>query len=200
MLNKLKQSPVGQYIQTLTELHIDYLGKKIWISLPSQLSHTLSPAIESQVFNLGREKSIYSLYNPETPSHQDLELDQIARQVSTVFSSLGERPLIRFYDPNQVVENHGGSLKSLCAASASSSSSSSMSSLKSSSSYAYSSRGSSSSSSSVKLPISAKFANLLQQHIDKLSQNDPAFPSSTSAPTSKAEKERQTIFTSKKFT
>ncbi len=27
MLNKLKQSPVGQYIQTLKELHIDYLGK-----------------------------------------------------------------------------------------------------------------------------------------------------------------------------
>ncbi|KAI8810801.1 Sec1-like protein [Cladochytrium replicatum] len=82
LFDKLKRSPASNYIKSLKELNVDFI------------------AYESLMFSLETPLSMYTVYNAATPSHLEFELKSLASRLSSVMSTLGEFPYIRYHDPN----------------------------------------------------------------------------------------------------
>ncbi|KAJ3037937.1 Syntaxin-binding protein 2 [Rhizophlyctis rosea] len=84
LFDRLKASPASSYIRALKELNIDFTP------------------FESQVFQLkDAQYAPMTLQRAPTLQHLDVELDGIADQMISIFSTLSDVPHIRYFDPLQ---------------------------------------------------------------------------------------------------
>ncbi|KAJ3409160.1 vacuolar sorting protein VPS33/slp1 [Chytridiales sp. JEL 0842] len=79
---KIKGAPtVGEYIKTLSELNIDFLP------------------IEHQVFSVDQPQALYPIFNPVSPASRQSAIEHAAKRLISLFSTIGELPYIRYFDP-----------------------------------------------------------------------------------------------------
>ncbi|KAG4086819.1 Sec1-like protein [Neocallimastix lanati (nom. inval.)] len=82
LFQKLKRNNVSKHIKNLKELFVDFL------------------AFESRVFNFDIPQSFNTFYNPSKTGEITHEVENVARKLVSVLATLGEYPIIRYYDPN----------------------------------------------------------------------------------------------------
>lgn len=81
LFEKIKRSGVTAYLRKFTELHVDFL------------------ATQSCVFSLDLPQSTRVLYSNTDPGLVSQLLKDMAQKIVCVCATLGEYPLIRYYDP-----------------------------------------------------------------------------------------------------
>ncbi|RKO89604.1 Sec1-like protein [Blyttiomyces helicus] len=81
LLDRITRSPAANYIRGLKELYVDFF------------------APEPQVFTIEHPLSMRIAFNDDQPAFQKFELEKMAKKITSVLSSLGEYPHIRYYDP-----------------------------------------------------------------------------------------------------
>ncbi|KAI8923760.1 Sec1-like protein [Entophlyctis helioformis] len=79
LFDRIKNSPVVNYLRTCKELNIDFF------------------APDAQTFLFDYPDAWYSLFNPQAPSLLRYELDIIAKRIVSVLATLGEYPYIRYH-------------------------------------------------------------------------------------------------------
>ncbi|TPX58052.1 hypothetical protein PhCBS80983_g03413 [Powellomyces hirtus] len=82
LFEKIKRSPASDFIRSLKELNVDF------------------SAPESHVFTVDQPASLKTVFNPQSPSLQNYELERIGKRLAAVLASLGEYPYIRYHDPS----------------------------------------------------------------------------------------------------
>ncbi|OUM61424.1 hypothetical protein PIROE2DRAFT_12577 [Piromyces sp. E2] len=82
LFQKLKRNNVSKHIKNLKELFVDFM------------------AFESRVFNFDIPQSFHTFYSPSTTSEVTYEVENVARKLVSLLATLGDYPIIRYYDPN----------------------------------------------------------------------------------------------------
>ncbi|KAJ3039950.1 vacuolar sorting protein VPS33/slp1 [Rhizophlyctis rosea] len=104
LFDKIKAATVSQYLRTLKEMNVDFIGMKarcVAVRLMQAPHLTLHPitAIESNVFSMEQPRSLFPLYNPVSSAAQTFELEKIAKRIISTLATLGEYPHIRYFEP-----------------------------------------------------------------------------------------------------
>jgi len=82
LFQKLKRNNVSKHIKNLKELFVDFM------------------AFESRVFNFDIPQSFNTFYNPSKTGEITHEVENVAKKLVSLLATLGEDPIIRYYDPN----------------------------------------------------------------------------------------------------
>jgi len=82
LFQKLKRNNVSKHIKNLKELFVDFM------------------AFESRVFNFDIPQSFNTFYSPLKTSEITHEVENVARKLVSLLATLGDKPIIRYYDPN----------------------------------------------------------------------------------------------------
>ncbi|KAG4090299.1 Sec1-like protein [Neocallimastix lanati (nom. inval.)] len=82
LFQKLKRNNVSKHIKNLKELFVDFM------------------AFESRVFNFDIPQSFNTFYNPSKTGEITYEVENVAKKLVSLLATLGEDPIIRYYDPN----------------------------------------------------------------------------------------------------
>jgi len=82
LFQKLKRNNVSKHIKSLQELYVDFM------------------AFESRVFNFDIPQSFHTFYSPSTTSEVTYEVENVAKKLVSLLATLGDDPIIRYYDPN----------------------------------------------------------------------------------------------------
>lgn len=94
LFDKFKKSGILKYIKGCKEMNIDFIGTNGFT-----VHWHLSLALEKQVFSLDLPLSLFPLYAPAAYSTQGAELVKISKKLTSLMSTLGDSPFIRYYDP-----------------------------------------------------------------------------------------------------
>jgi len=81
LFQKLKRNNVSKHIKNLKELFVDFM------------------AFESRVFNFDIPQSFNTFYNPSKTGEITCEVENVAKKLVSLLATLGEDPIIRYYDP-----------------------------------------------------------------------------------------------------
>jgi len=81
LFQKLKRNNVSKHIKNLKELFVDFM------------------AFESRVFNFDIPQSFNTFYSPLKSSEITYEVENVARKLVSLLATLGDYPIIRYYDP-----------------------------------------------------------------------------------------------------
>ncbi|KAI9207262.1 Sec1-like protein [Polychytrium aggregatum] len=82
LVDRLTKSPARQYLKNLKDSNVDFL------------------AIEQQIFSLDLPGSLYALYNPPSIPDLNSHLHFLAKRMTSVLTTLGDYPSIRYHDPS----------------------------------------------------------------------------------------------------
>ncbi|KAL1915897.1 uncharacterized protein VTP21DRAFT_6285 [Calcarisporiella thermophila] len=78
---RLRRAGADKYVQTLKELNSDFL------------------VLESKAFSLDMPMSFFTLYSPAEVRKLEFDIIRIARRLMSVFATLHDNPIIRYYRP-----------------------------------------------------------------------------------------------------
>lgn len=82
LFQKLKRNNVSKHIKNLKELFVDFM------------------AFESKVYNFDIPYTFNIFYNPTRRSEITYEIENISKKLVSLLATLGDYPIIRYYDPN----------------------------------------------------------------------------------------------------